>query len=151
MVIYGLSRSTSSRNFQSLPILDPKILRVDVFPPFRPVSAIYFTVTTTQLLSQLPCTISYKRTKLHLTGYMRVSAASFCKQLKPISIKISVTNNLVKRAIPWNSWYFPIYFTIFTPFEKKCSLFIFFVGLQSHLSILNLGNIVLCPCDRNFP
>ena len=119
MVIYGLSRSTSSRNFQSLPILDPKILRVDVSPPFRPVSAIYFTVTTTQLLSQLPCTISYKRTKLHLTGYMRVSAASFCKQLKPTSIKISVTNNLVKRAIPWNSWYFPIYFTIFTPFEKN--------------------------------
>ena len=24
-----------------------------------------------------------------------------------------------KMAIAWNSWYFPIYFTIFTPFEKK--------------------------------
>ena len=37
MVIYRLSRSTSGKNFQSLPILDPKILRVDVSrPPFPP-------------------------------------------------------------------------------------------------------------------
>ena len=33
MVIYAVSRSTYSKNFQSLPILDPKILRLDVFPP----------------------------------------------------------------------------------------------------------------------
>ena len=105
MVIYVLSRSTSSKNVQSLPILDPKILRVDVCPlprappPHRPpVCAIYYTytVTATQLLSQLPCTISNERTKLHLTGSMTVSAALFCKQLKQISIKIPVTNNLEK-------------------------------------------------------
>ena len=52
---------------------------------------------------------------------------------------------------PWNSWCFPLYFTIFTPFEKKCSPFIFFVGPQAHSSNLNLRNIALCPCDKNFP
>ena len=106
------------------------ILRVDVSPRSIAVSAIYYTVTTPQLLSQLPYTISYERTKLHLTGFMRASAALFSKQLKPISIKIPVTNNLKK----WQSLGTPGISCLTLQYSlllKKCSLFIF--GLVSSL------------------
>ena len=141
---YILSKSISSKNSKSLALADLK--SVSLIFPKRYTYNYHESYHDTVIISLT----------LHVTW--EFLQRCFLTSWDPSESKFNdVTNSLKKRQFlviacnPMAILVLPVSLFNFRFIWTQCSRITnFFIGLQSHLDILNLGNTALCPFDKNF-